>query len=356
MNILIASAEWLTYLFFSILAGHVVLSFVPEDRKPSVQLSKNVLMVSTLGLVFSTFGPVLQVVLYFYESVGVMKALYSVLTDFQVGNAWLVISWACLFMMITILLNGSKYLKAFWLTIMILAVGYSSHVASLTLWSGWLAHSLHFLSVVLWAGVLLHVSWFAKDEVNWKPFVNWFSPFAAACMLVILSTGFWTMTMVVDVGEYVNSWVLSYGQLLLLKHIVIIPLLLIAYSNAYVSRKRSGFPEKILKAESLVFFLVIGCTAFLGILSPPHEINFTVDSEGASPIAEYIAGEEISSPVQLSISTGNMLEGVSLLVIALGFLGMLFFSIRKNPSTWLSLLFSLLFIVSLHFGLNRLFL
>lgn len=356
MNILIAAAEWLTYLFFAMLMGHVVLSFVPENQKPSLKVSKNILLAAALGIVFSSFGPVLQVVLYFYENVGVVRALYAVLTDFQVGHSWLIISWVCLFLMVTILFNGSLYLKAFWMIIMILAVGYSSHVASLSLASGWMAHSLHFLGVVLWAGVLLYISWFAKDPMNWGEFVKWFSPFAAACMLVILGTGFWTMTMVVEVKDYLDSWVLSYGQILLLKHIVIVPLLVIAFSNAYLSRKDSYNPRKVLKAESLIFLLVIGCTAFLGILSPPHDIDFTVDSEGASPWAQYLAGGPILPPVQLSFTTGNTLEGASLLVIALGFLGMLIYSLRKNPSYYMSVLFSVLFILSLYFGLNRLFL
>lgn len=79
----------------------------------------------------------------------------------------------------------------------------------------------------------------------------------------------------------------------------IIPLLLIAFSKVYLTRKRFYNPKKILKAESLAFILVIGCTAFHGILSPPHDINFTIESKGASPLAEYLAGEHIHSPLQL---------------------------------------------------------
>ncbi|WP_121612569.1 copper resistance D family protein [Mesobacillus foraminis] len=356
MSMVIAAAEWLTYIFFSLLMGHVVLAFLPENKKPVLKVSKHLLLASALGIVFSTFGPVLQVVFYFNESVGAIRAFYAVLTDFQVGHAWLVISWLCLFMMITILFNGSRYLKALLMVIMILAVGYSSHVASLSLWEGWMAHSLHFLGVVLWAGVLLHISWFAASPLNWPAFVEWFSPFATACMAVILITGFWTMTMVVEVKDYADSWVLSYGQTLLLKHIVILPLLLIAFSNAYLSRKDSYNPRKTLKAESLIFLLTIGCTAFLGILSPPHDIDFTVDSEGASPWAEYLAGEPIQTPVNLSVTGGNVWEGVSLLILGAGFLGMLFLLIRRDMSHYLTVLFGLLSIMSLYFGLNRLFL
>lgn len=61
----------------------------------------------------------------------------------------------------TILLNGSKYLQALWLMVMVLAIGYSSHVASLSFWYGLLAHSAHFLTVTLWTGILIHVSWFS---------------------------------------------------------------------------------------------------------------------------------------------------------------------------------------------------
>ncbi|TCN19752.1 hypothetical protein EV146_11657 [Mesobacillus foraminis] len=70
------------------------------------------------------------------------------------------------------------------------------------------------LTACIFSRLFLHVAWFAKDPLNWNAFIKWFSPFAAVCMLIILGTGFWVMTMVVDVNDYVNSWVLSYGQIL----------------------------------------------------------------------------------------------------------------------------------------------
>lgn len=70
----------------------------------------------------------------------------------------------------TVYVEGSKYLQAFWLLLMILAVGYASHVASLSFWTGLLSHSIHFLAVALWTGILIHVAWFSKNLHNWMTF------------------------------------------------------------------------------------------------------------------------------------------------------------------------------------------
>ncbi|MDQ0219918.1 hypothetical protein ELQ35_18025 [Peribacillus cavernae] len=359
MNVLIVLLELCSYIFFSLLMGHVVLLFVSDDRKPAIQMSKPWLLISILGIILCSLGPVLQVVAHFNGVMSVSETLMTVITDFQVGKAWLVISWVSIFLWFTTLHNGSRYLQAFWMLCLITAVGYASHVASLSFVAGWAMHSIHLLSVTLWAGVLLHVSWFAKDGKNLHSFLKWFSTFAAICMAIILSSGFAVMLFVVDVKDYVNSWVLSYGQTLLLKHLSIIPLLALAFVNMYLTRKgkKGGFnPFPFLRAESILFFIVIGFTGLLGTLSPPHNIDFTVDSEGAAKWAQFMAGGTISSPVHLTIQSGQILEGVSLITFSIAFLGMLAYSIRKKASIVWYVLFSVCFIASAYFGLNRLYL
>ena len=186
MGYVIPILEFANYLLFSILVGHVALQFVPEANKPKIIIPKPVLLLSTLGIIFFSLGPIVQTVSYFQSGVGLPLAIKSVLYDFQVGRAWIFIGFMATFLYMAILLNGSKYLKVILVLLMVLAVGYSSHVASLSFWAGLLSHSIHFLIVTLWIGILIHVAWFAKDESNWSRFLRWFTPFAIICLIIII--------------------------------------------------------------------------------------------------------------------------------------------------------------------------
>ncbi|MDF2791656.1 MAG: hypothetical protein K0S80_4758 [Neobacillus sp.] len=236
MNVMIPIAEIGNYIVFSILIGHVALQFVPDSHKPNINISRSILLLSTLGIFVFTLGPIAQTISYFSDSVGITLAIFSVLTDFQVGHAWIFIGFMSVFLWMTILVNGTKYLQALWLLLMVLGVGYASHVASLSFWAGFLAHSAHFLMVTLWTGILIHVAWFSKDQQKWPLFLRWLTPFAVACIIVIILSGFTLMIYVFEPKDYVSSWVLPYGQMLLLKHISIIPLVF-AFINGVLTRK-----------------------------------------------------------------------------------------------------------------------
>jgi putative copper export protein len=45
------------------------------------------------------------------------------------------------------------------------------------------------------------------------------------------------MTVVVDYKDYMNSWMLPYGQALLIKHLLIIPLIIYAFINSVFIRR-----------------------------------------------------------------------------------------------------------------------
>ena len=82
-KIILPNTEFFSYLLFSILVGHVVLQTVPDSKKPKVSIQKRVSLLSTLGIIICTFVPVLQVILYFKENVGLITAIMSVLTYFH---------------------------------------------------------------------------------------------------------------------------------------------------------------------------------------------------------------------------------------------------------------------------------
>lgn len=353
MNVLVPLTELITYVLFSILIGHVALQFVSPEKKPSIYVSRRFLLCCVLGIILFTFGPLLQVVAYFGGSVGVAQTLFSVLFTFEIGKAWITIVWCSILLWLAIYLESSKYIQAILLFLMVLSIGYASHVASLSFWTGFTSHTIHFLAVILWAGILIQVSWFSKDSTNWDQFLRWFTPFAIICMIVILISGVIVMLFVIDINDYINAWVLPYGQMILLKHISIIPLLAFACINGILVRKMRKLPtfnpQPWVKAESVSILIVFFFTGILGTLSPPHDIDQTVKSEGVANWIMELISRPIKLPVNLEI-TASLQGGVAIL-FGISFLIMIFLSFYKRKSPFLAVFLTICFIISTYLGL-----
>jgi copper resistance protein D len=352
MNFLIPIAELGIYFLFSFLVGHVALQIVSQESKPKINLPKTALLLSTLGIIIFSLGPVIQVISYFKDSVGLYLATYSVLTDFQVGRAWIFIGFMATFLWMTIYVEGSKYLQALWLFLMILAIGCSSHVASLSFLIGTITHTIHFLVVTLWTGILIHVAWFAKEQPMWSNFFKWFTPLASLSLIIILVSGLFLMFFVVEPKDYVKAWVLPYGQMLLLKHISIIPVLTFAFINGVLAKRSlsiSSFnPLPWIKVESIFIFLVFYVTGILGTLSPPHDVEFTVKSEGASRLVEWLIGKDIKSILQLTIVPS--FQSIILIILSFSFLLLILASFKKLKPI-LAVVFGISFILAFYVGL-----
>lgn len=56
-----------------------------------------------------------------------------------------------------------------------------------------------------------------------REFLVWFTPVSLIAVAVIIVSGLVSMKMIVP--EYVNSWMLSYGQALLIKHLLLVPVI-----------------------------------------------------------------------------------------------------------------------------------
>lgn len=352
MNVLIQIAELGNYLMFSILAGYIALQFVPEESKPKINVPKSVLLLSTLGIIICTLVPIVQVISYFKDSVGLQQATMSVLTEFQIGKSWIFIGFMATFLWMIIYVKGSKYLQALLLFLMILGVGYASHSASLSFWKGLFSNTTHFLIVSIWTGILIHISWFSKNHSNWLKFLRWFTPFAIVCLVVIFISGFIMMVPIVEPKDYVKSWVLPYGQMLLLKHISIIPVIVFAFVNGFLVKKamkHSTFnPRPWLIGESILLMFVFYFTAVMGTLSPPHTIDLTVISEGASPWVEWLLGIDIIVPLHVQFTP--FFQTILLIIISFVFLAMIIVSF-KNRKPYLGLLFGVSFMAAVYMGL-----
>ncbi|WP_066054978.1 copper resistance D family protein [Robertmurraya korlensis] len=352
MSFLIAVTELINYILYSVLSGYVALQFVSGDRKPTSKVSKKYILLTLLGIYVCSLGPVAQVISYFSESVGFTLATYSVLTDFQVGRAWIITGFLSVFFWITILLKGSKYIQAILLLLMVLTVGYGSHIASLSFLGGLFAHSTHFLAVTLWTGILIHVAWFSNDMQKWSRFLRWFTPFAIFCLIIIFGSGISLMIYAVEPKYYISSWILPYGQMLLLKHISIIPLLLFAFINGALLKKIQMAsiynPRPWVKAEGIFILIAYYFTSIMGTLSPPHEVDFTVKSEGASEWVEWLLGKEILTSLGIGLR-GNS-NSMILLVMALLFLVMIYASV-KQVKPLAAVFLGISFIFTMYFGL-----
>lgn len=352
MNVLVPIADFGNYLLFSLLVGHVVLQFVPESKKPAIHLPKSLLLICTLGIIVLTFVPVLTVILFFDHSAGFLSKATSVLTSFQIGQAWLFITLFGIFLWLTIYLERSKYLQAFWIVLMMIAIGYGSHVSSQSFVVGIFSHTTHFLMVTIWVGVLLHVSFFSRNKENWSEFLQWFTPLAIVCLLNIFATGFVIMFTIDEPTEYLNGWATQYGRMLLFKHISIIPVIMFAIINSILSKRVSASseyePRTWLKAESVILLLVFYFTAVLGTLSPPYEMVYQAQTAVPPTWMEWLLAKNILVPIEIEFAPTLL----SVLLIASAFLFLLLIIISyKKMSPVFATVFGGCFILTLYLGL-----
>lgn len=353
MNLLTPIADFGNYLFFCLLVGYVVLQFVSQSQKPMIQFPKSLLLICPLGIIVFTFVPVLSLILFFDDTVGFARASTSVLMTTQIGLGWLFITVFAIFLWLTLYLERSKYIQGFWIVLMMIAIGYSSHVSSQSFVVGIFSHTTHFLMVTIWVGVLIHASWFSRDKEHWSEFLQWFTPLAILCMVNIFATGFVIMFTIDKPTEYLNGWATQYGRILLFKHISIIPVMIFAIINGILSRKASSSfshyePRTWLKSESVILLLIFYFTAVLGTLSPPYEMAYAEETAAAPTWLDWLLAKNILLPIEIEFAP--TLLSVLLIIVALLFLFLIIIS-YKRMSPVFATLFGGCFILTLYLGL-----
>ncbi|CAH0344265.1 hypothetical protein BCI9360_00509 [Bacillus sp. CECT 9360] len=353
-------SEILLYLCFSFIVGSFLLYIVPDSYRPAIHVPKGAIMLAVAGIAFFSFIPVLQLVLHLYQDIGLSQTLQSVLFTFEVGKGWIFtyILSNLLFIFVVWFDYRKKplysYIGIAFVLCLIFSLAWSGHASSLVQWPGFFAHTFHFIAVTFWVGILLVVSWFSKKHANWLNFLKWFTPVAFVCFVTTIVTGLVLMTFVVDLKDYTNAWVLSYGQSLLIKHLLIIPLLVYAVINSLLMRKKlmkdiEFNPKPWTKAESIVILLIFSATAALGQESPPHNLLSTLQSEGPSKLFTLLY-QGIFQP-GMSVYVALNVTSITLLILALLFLALTVFSfIKKSPAIF-SFLMSVLFVCSSYLSL-----
>lgn len=274
-------AKLFTYGFLSFLAGYYLLSFISEEKKPTLLLEKKWALFAIVGLMISSTGPLWDLIIALTPNFGFQTAVTAVLFEIQVGQTWWVLVIFALFLLCWTAISKSKSdyfiaLVLFFGTIFSLTI--SGHPNSMASIYGSIYHTLHYVGVVGWIGVLGIMAWLSKDTTNWSAFLKWYSPTATASFVLTVGTGIAMMISIVPLNQYAGSIVTPYGSAMLLKHLSLIPLLYYAFFNGPLTnrwlRKKSDLP--VLKVIRVEFFVVTGillATSVMSTSSPPHEVE-----------------------------------------------------------------------------------
>ncbi|SFJ88185.1 putative copper resistance protein D [Halobacillus dabanensis] len=343
------------YLCLSILLGISILAFIPVERKVKLAIPGNIGILLSIGVPIFAMVPIIDLAtsLQEYREGGWLSSFIYVLTNIEGGRAWLLLLFLAL--LHVVILNTihrkrlADSLSLFLIIAMIVLQSLIGHSASMNSVQGAVFHTVHFLAVGIWSGILLVVSLFSTDEGNWQNFVGWFTKVAVGCMVWIALTGI-VMSLALT-ENLVSSWIFSYGQSLLLKHLLFIVLLGFALVNGFLMKKlvenRPSFsPRRWWRAESLLVLLVYTITGYMTEQEPPRDISQMLNEQDPSFLFRSFTMMESYGPLILAPNVISVL----FMIIAGAFL-FLAWSMVKRDSVSGALFVSLLFVSSLYLGL-----
>ncbi|MDQ0481092.1 copper resistance D family protein [Guptibacillus hwajinpoensis] len=355
MFILTVISEALLYICFALLIADYLFSIISHDKKPLIHVPKKIRLLAAIGIALFSFMPILDLLLYLYEDYGIGQALSSVLGTFKVGQAFSFTVLLSIMLSLSILFidDGQEkrypFIGLVLLLFLILGLGWASHSSSLHPVKGFIIHTIHFTAVVTWVGVLFVISWFSKNVANWTQFLKWFHPLAIICFTVVGITGLLLMQLVIPLQDYPDTWMVSYGQSILIKHLLIVPLLGYAFLNGVIMKKKlkenKAFdPRPWTKVESVVVLLIFAATGAMSHSSPPNNLASLISLEGVSPLFTLFTNGLVTpdASIELVFNVNALLLGT----LAVVFMVIMIAAFRKKMSPLFSFLMSVLFILS----------
>ncbi|MDN4594485.1 copper resistance D family protein [Polycladomyces subterraneus] len=288
-------AETMAVTCLALLTGGALLSLVADDYKPVVILPHRLFPLVALIAGLGSFVPVLRLVLFLEPDTGCMEAVRLGVFLSRTGQVWLgllVVSVLLALFLQVRDVRSSKWTAGwalFGTWMLILIKSWMGHVASVSDISGWVLQSVHLTSVCVWAGGLMVVGFFTVDTARWLSFLRWFTPTAIGCVTAVILAG-WGLMGTVD-PEYVASWVLPYGEALLLKQWMTAGVLVTAGVNGGWIRRKLARGEEVnplpwMRAEAVQILLVVAITAWMSQEAAPHTVAETVQAVGVSPLFE----------------------------------------------------------------------
>ena len=353
MEILVIISQALLYLCFSVLVGSFILLLVPSKFRPDINIPKRLLLISAIMLPIFAFIPVLDITLYIAPRLGLFDSLIIVLTTYTVGTAWdfTLLGSSVLILLIALAKSTEKKIFAILgasLTFgLILTVAWSSHASVIDPIIGIISDFLHLAAVSIWVGILLVIGWCSLNHKNWLEFLSWFSSVAISCLVSTVLSGAFLMD--VMVAGYIDSWMVSYGQGLLIKHLFLLPLVFYALVNGiYVKYKISKDvtfnPIPWIRVEGIILFTIFTITAVFSQQSPPHGNYLT--SDAISPLFHLFHNGIIDSVNTIGFVVN--LNTVWFFFLSILFMGLIVLSVFKKASIFISFLFSSLFVTSIY--------
>ena len=273
-------SELLIYIGGALWAGRLLLLFVAEDKKPTIGPLDGLACTALISIVIGSVLPLWRVVSYFQQEMdlSLREALRASLFDVRIGTYFLLVYFTAVCAVILILMNrmrpGIHWLLLLLTIPLFVGIAGTSHAAAKHGISGLWLQIGHFSLMALWIGVVFVIGWCARDFKHWSSFLRWFSPFAQLTFLGVIVTGFFLMRQSVPLSEYRNAWNVPYGQALLWKHLLLIPLLGYAFINGTLVKRRlqkepDFDPRRGLRFESLIIGCIFFATAALSNLEPP---------------------------------------------------------------------------------------
>ena len=355
MDIFVSLSQALLYICLSILIGTFILTVVPKKLRPSFLVPPKWLIISGAVIPFLTFVPVLYIILYISPRLGFMRALEVVLTQYTIGIAWsftfLLGSFLIFVLIIAFRSNKLNHVSTNVLNIlitlgMIVTIAWASHASAVNMTLGIISDSIHLVAVSVWVGIVLVVGWFSINTENWGKFLSWFSIVAISCLGATAISGFLLLEVLVE--DYVDSWMVNYGQGLFLKHLFILPLLFYAVINGLFVKFKIGKdpiynPLRGVKVESIILLSIFTLTAFFSQSSPPH--GSFVKEDDISPLFKLFHDVTSQASGLQFVSNG--------IAIAFVFGSMVLFGLNivayfKKAPVWLLYLLAVLFISCLY--------
>ena len=339
------------YACLSILIGASLLSIFDEKLAHRRKTWTLVAMTVPVLAIFPIIE--LAAILQEYREGSFLSNLIHVLTQLKGGQAWLLL--LSLAILQAVLLNTVKRPKVTYsvslllLLAMILTQSVTGHSASTSSFQGVLFHTIHFIAVGVWSGILLVVSFFSNQEHQWESFVDWFTKVAIGCIVWITLTG---VAMSFTLSEsIIDSWMLPYGQALLVKHLLFIILLLFAFVNGFLMKRlvaedKTFSPRRWWKAEGLLIVFIYTITGYMTEQETPQNIAQTLEQQEPSALFRIFTTVDVIGPLTLAPNL------ISIASLVLAFIFLLFTGLMiKQNSLAGTFLVSAMVVFSLYLGL-----
>ncbi|CAM2778717.1 CopD family protein [Paenibacillus sediminis] len=345
------------YLCFALLTGIAILNMIPNAYKPTLSIPRGVGFISAVGVVIFSFLPVLRIILFFREDIGFWASFNSVMFSFREGKAYL---WTAALSLGSALILRDRSLSSrrlfqaatvLFLVGIVASLAVFNHAASIKGAVGAFTFALHFGAMGIWAGVLLITGWFSKEYSKWNSFLRWFQPLAMLMMFIILGSGIYLM-LAVD-PEYFNSWMLSYGQALLVKHLLIMPLLVIAFVNGWLLKRIAGKnanfdPRPWAKLEGGFILLIYIVTGYMNVQPTPHDVSVTLQTTNPSKLylLFHHGAAYANRSLQLTWNSGSILLWLMGLLLLTGVIWLF----RQRRSSVTAFICGMLSVAALYCG------